>query len=41
MNEFLIVPSIVALDFAKPGDEVTTCDSAAAGWLRLWGRRIA
>jgi len=41
MNEFLIAPSIVALDFAQPGDEVTTCDSAAAGGIRLWARRIA
>jgi pentose-5-phosphate-3-epimerase len=31
MKLFLICPSIIAFDFSKLGDEVTSCDSAAAG----------
>jgi pentose-5-phosphate-3-epimerase len=41
MNKLLVAPSIIALDFAKPGDEITTCDSAARGMIRFWARRSA
>jgi hypothetical protein len=31
MNKFLIASSIIAFDFVKLGDEVTSCGSVAAG----------
>jgi hypothetical protein len=31
MNKFLMPPTIIALGFAKLGDEVTSCASVAAG----------
>jgi hypothetical protein len=39
MNKISIVPPIIALDFTKPGDEVTTCDFTAAGLAQWWVRR--
>jgi hypothetical protein len=41
MNGFLVAPSIIALGFIKPGDEITTCDSAAREVIRFCARRSA
>jgi pentose-5-phosphate-3-epimerase len=35
MNKFLIAPSIIASDFIKLGDEITTCESAGACLIQL------
>jgi ribulose-phosphate 3-epimerase len=35
MNKFLLAPSIIASDFTKLGDEISTCESAGADWLHM------
>ena len=35
MNNFLIAPSIIAADFTRIADEISTCESAGADWLHV------
>jgi ribulose-phosphate 3-epimerase len=35
MKRYIIAPSILSADFTRLGEEISTCESAGAGWLHI------